>query len=101
MPVTETVLDYQPGKLALLQIDGIISGRARWEMIPEAEGTRLTATYDYVPPGGVFGKIADALIVKRVNAKGLEEGLRNFKALVEADASTRSPSPSASPDTPA
>jgi hypothetical protein len=101
MSITETVLDYQPGKLALLQIDGMISGRARWEMIPDGEGTRLTATYEYAPPGGVFGKIADALIVKRVNAKGLEEGLRNFKALVEADASTRSPSPSASPDTPA
>jgi hypothetical protein len=31
----------------------------------------------------VFGKIADALLVKRLNAKSLEGGLHNFKALVE------------------
>jgi uncharacterized membrane protein len=83
MAITETVLDYQPGKLQLLQIDGMMSGRARWELTPEGDGTRVTTTFDYALPGGVLGKIADALLVKRVNAKGLEEGLHNFKALVE------------------
>ena len=83
MPITETVLDYQPGKLQLLQIDGAMSGRARWELTPEGDGTRLTTTFDYALPGGVFGKLADALIVKRMNGKSLEEGLNNFKALVE------------------
>ena len=83
MPITETVLDYQPGKLQLFQMDGMLSGRARWELIPEGDGTRLTATFDYELPGGVLGKIADALIAKRMNAKSLEQGLQNFKALVE------------------
>src|SRR5947207_13710172 len=83
MPITETVLDYQPGKLQLLQMDGVLSGRARWELTPEGNGTRLTTTFDYALPAGVFGKIADALIVKRMNAKTLEEALHNFKALVE------------------
>ena len=83
MPITETVLDYQPGKLQLFQMDGMLSGRARWEVTPEGDGTRLTTTFDYALRGGVFGKIADALIVKRMNAKSLEEGLRNFKALAE------------------
>jgi hypothetical protein len=40
-------------------------------------------TFDYALPAGVFGKIADALIVKRMNAKSLEQGLNNFEALVE------------------
>ena len=83
MPITETVLEYQPGKLQLLQIDGMMSGRARWELTPEGDATRLTTTFDYALPGGVFGKFADALIVKRMNAKSLEEALHNFKALVE------------------
>ncbi|MGD0981993.1 MAG: SRPBCC family protein [Solirubrobacteraceae bacterium] len=83
MPITETVLDYQPGKLQLFQMDGMLSGRARWELTPEGDGTRLTTTFDYALPGGVFGKIADALIVRRLNAKSLEDGLSNFKALVE------------------
>jgi uncharacterized membrane protein len=83
IPVTETVLDYQPGKLQLFQMEGVLSGRARWELTPEGEGTRLTTTFDYALPAGVFGKLADALIVKRMNGKSLEEALNNFKARVE------------------
>jgi uncharacterized protein YndB with AHSA1/START domain len=83
MPITETVIDYQPEKLHLFQMDGMLSGRARWELTPEGDRTRLTATFDYSLPGGPFGKLADALMVKRMNAKSLGEGLSNFKALVE------------------
>ena len=83
MSITETVLDYRPSELQLLQMDGAFSGRARWELAPEGDGTRLTTTFDYALPGGVFGKVADALVVKRMNAKSLEGGLDNFKALVE------------------
>jgi uncharacterized membrane protein len=83
MPITETVLEYQPGKLQLLQMDGALSGRARWELTPEGDVTRLTTTFDYALPAGVFGKVADAVFVKRTNAKSLEEALSNFKALVE------------------
>src|SRR3954454_21197313 len=83
MPITETVLDYQPGKLQLLQMEGMLSGRARWELTPEGDATLLTTTFDYALPGGVFGKLADVLIVKRMNGKSLEEALHNFKALVE------------------
>jgi len=83
MSITETVLDYQPDRLQLLEMDGMLSGRARWELTPEGDGTRVTTTFDYALPGGVLGKIADALIVKRMNARSLEEALRNLKALVE------------------
>jgi len=83
LAITETVLDYQPGKLQLLQMDGMLSGRARWELTPEGGGTRLTTTFDYTLPGGVFGRIADALIAKRMNDKNLEQALHNFKGLVE------------------
>jgi uncharacterized protein YndB with AHSA1/START domain len=83
MAITETVLEYQPGKLQLLGMEGMLSGRARWELTPEGDGTRLTTTFDYALPGGVLGKLADALIVKRMNAKSLEEALDNLKARVE------------------
>ncbi len=83
MAITETVLDYQPGKLQLLQMEGMLSGRARWELTPGGDGTRLTTTFDYALPGGPFGKIADALFVRRMNAKSLEQALHNFKSLVE------------------
>jgi carbon monoxide dehydrogenase subunit G len=83
MPMTETVLDYQPGSLQVFEMEGMLSGQARWELAPEGDGTRLTTTFDYALPGGALGKIADGLIVRRMNGKSLEEGLHNFKALVE------------------
>jgi carbon monoxide dehydrogenase subunit G len=83
MPIAETVLEYQSDKLQLLQMEGMLSGRARWEVTPDGDGARLTTTFDYALPGGVLGKIADALLVKRMNAKSLEEALHNFRALVE------------------
>lgn len=83
MQITETVLDYQPGKLQQFQMEGMLAGHARWEVTPEGDGTALTTTFDYALPGGVFGRLADALIVKRMNAKSLEEALQNCKALVE------------------
>jgi Polyketide cyclase / dehydrase and lipid transport len=73
IPITETVLDYQPGELQLLHMEGMSSGRARWELTPEDDGTRLTTTFDYALAAGVFGKIADALIAKRMN--GRSDGL--------------------------
>jgi uncharacterized protein YndB with AHSA1/START domain len=83
MPITETVLEYQPGKLQVLQMQGLLSGRARWEVTPESDGTRLTTTFEYALPGGAFGRLADSLIVKRMNTNSLEQGLQNFKALLE------------------
>src|SRR3984957_21079013 len=32
MTLTETVLDYQPGKVQLLQMEGMLSGQASWEL---------------------------------------------------------------------
>lgn len=83
MSITETVLDFRPGELQLLQMEGAFSGRARWELAPQGEGTQLTTTFDYTLPGGALGRMADALFVKRTNGKTLEEALGNFKAFAE------------------
>jgi carbon monoxide dehydrogenase subunit G len=82
MSITETVLEYESDRLQLLRMDGMLSGSARWELTAEGGETLLTTTFDYALPGGPVGKIADALIVKRMNAKSLEEALNNFRALV-------------------
>jgi len=83
MPLTETVVEYQADKLQALLMEGMLTGHARWELIPVGDETRLTTTFDYELPGGPFGRIADALVAKRLNAKTLEQALQNFKALME------------------
>ncbi len=83
MTITETALEYDPVRLQLLQMEGMLSGRARWELTPDGDGTRLITTFDYALPGGAVGRLADALIVKRMNGKALGEALENLKARVE------------------
>ena len=82
MPITETVLEYHPGRLQLLQMDGMLSGRARWELTPEGDGTRLTTTFDYALPGGVFGKIADALMSTSAGRHPRRLFIRNRQTVV-------------------
>ena len=38
MPITETVLEYQPGKLQVFQMEGLLPGRARWRSSRKAMG---------------------------------------------------------------
>jgi hypothetical protein len=38
------------GRLQLLQMDGMLSGRARWELIPKGDETRLATTFEYALP---------------------------------------------------
>ena len=83
MPITETVLDYQSGKLQLFQMSGMLSGQARWEVGPEGDGTLLTTTFDYSLPGSVFGKIADALFVERVPLGAILRGVPRDFGVVE------------------
>jgi len=83
MSIKETIVGYEPGKLQHLEMEGVLQGLARWDLTPEGEGTRLTTTFDYSLPGGPIGRIADALLVKRLNAKSLQQALQNLKALVE------------------
>jgi uncharacterized membrane protein len=85
------VLDYQPDTLQLFQMEGILSGRASRDVVPEGDGTRLTATFDYALPVGVIGKVADALIVKRLNDRSLEQGLNNFRTLVNGSSRSGEP----------
>lgn len=81
--ITQTALEHISGELGVIRMEGMIAGTNRWDLAPEGSGTRVTSTFDYEMPGGALGKIADKLIVERMNTKNLEDSLKNLKALVE------------------
>ena len=83
MAIKETVVAYQPGRLQHLEMEGALRGLARWDLTQEGEGTRLTTMFDYSLPGGPIGWLADALLVRRLNAKSLQQAQQNFKVLAE------------------
>ena len=80
---TLTSLEHVSGKHSLFQMEGMITGTNRWTYTTEEEGTRLTLEFDYEMPGGGLGKIADRLVVERMNDKNAETSLENLKALFE------------------
>lgn len=79
-----TVQELVRGDHVAYQMGGMMVGTQQWGYTPEGEKTRLTALVDYEIPGGALGKVADKLVVERMNAKNLEKSLENLKALVDA-----------------
>lgn len=84
MDMSMEVTEYEPGRLLVLAMDGMVKGTFRWDYVAEGGGTRVTATSDYEMIGGIFGQIADKLIVEKMNTTQLEKSLENLKAKMEA-----------------
>ena len=73
--LTQTVLERVPGQRAKYQMEGMITGTNQWVYAPEGGGTQVTATFEYEMPGGALGKVADKLVVEKMNTENLEKSL--------------------------
>jgi carbon monoxide dehydrogenase subunit G len=80
---TYTSLEYMPGQSLRAQMEGMVTGVSTYTYIPEADGTRITGSFEYEIPGGVLGKIADKLVLERMNDTNLRDSLANLKAAME------------------
>jgi uncharacterized membrane protein len=54
-----------------------------WLLEPVGNGTSLKYTLEYVPPGGVFGKILDKFQIKKEMNRISVEGLQKLKEILE------------------
>jgi len=83
-------LDYQPEKLHVFQMGGMLSGRARWELTPEGDGTRLTTTF---PTTRLPGRWLSARSPMRSNGQAheREESRRSSQQLQSARRAAVSP----------
>lgn len=82
--LTATSREYSHTHYITMEMEGMINGTQRWEMIPQDGGTLVRVTFDYAMAGGGLGAIADKLIVEKVNTSNLEKSLEKLKALVES-----------------
>ncbi len=81
--LTQTLVEFNPGEITAFEMDGMIKGTQVWTVEPANGGTRVNVVFDYQMPGGGLGKIADKLVVERMNTKNLEESLENLKQMLE------------------
>jgi uncharacterized membrane protein len=87
IPVTTEVLENSSGAEGALyraRAHGPLDGKHTWTYEPVDGGTRVTLEMQYKVPGAALGKIADRLIVERMQARSFEQSLENLKMLCEA-----------------
>jgi uncharacterized protein YndB with AHSA1/START domain len=81
---TSEYVDVVPNQRINVKNTGGIPSTFDYRYANEGGKTRITAVVDYEIPGKLLGKIADRLVVERVNANAAENVLANLKAICEA-----------------
>lgn len=88
IPVTTEILENSSGPEGAkirARAQGPLDGEHTWTYEPVEGGTRVRLELDYKVPGAVLGKIADRLIVERMQARSFEQSLENLKMLCESE----------------
>lgn len=65
-------------------INGAISSRQTWTYVPDEKSTEVMIDIEYEVPDNILGKLADILVVEKVQDKAMEETLNNLKTICEA-----------------
>ncbi len=85
-PVTSRVLEDSIGKQGGQwkgKVEGPLEGEQTWKYIPKDDGTEVTVSINYTLPGAVLGRIANRLLVERMQEHVIEQTLANLKILCE------------------
>lgn len=63
---------------------GSINSTQIWTYVPDEESTEVMIDIEYEVPGNILGKLADILVVEKIQNNAMEETLNNLKANCEA-----------------
>jgi coenzyme Q-binding protein COQ10 len=65
------------------KFDGTTSGWLTCHHEPIGDGTTITTEFDYTLPGSVLGKVADRLVIEKMQSRDFRHSLENLKLLAE------------------
>jgi uncharacterized protein YndB with AHSA1/START domain len=86
-PVTTRVVESRVtdtgGKHVRIEFEGPLNGWQTWDYEPQAAGTLVTAEIEYNVPGKALGKIADRVLVERLEERARQHTLENLKLMAE------------------
>jgi uncharacterized membrane protein len=83
---TSEHVEVQPGERILIQSTGGIPNTLEYRLASQEGKTVVTMTMDYTVPGSVLGKLADKLVIERVNDNAAANIMANLKTICEAQA---------------
>ena len=76
-----TMLEAERPRKVVTEETGGLSGNFEWTLEPQGQATKVDVKIDYSVPGGIIGKIANQLLLERMNQKNMEsmaEGLKIY-----------------------
>jgi len=88
-PVTSRVLEDHIGPEGGRwkgKIEGPLAGEHTWVYTPREGDTEVTADIEYTVPGSALGRIADRLIIERMQERAADQTLENLRLLCEEGA---------------
>lgn len=88
-PVTIEVLEDYVGPEGARwkgKIGGPLAGEHTWTYTPKDGDTEVAADLEYTVPGAALGRIANRLIIERMQERSAEQTLENLKLLCEEGA---------------
>ena len=77
--------ELDPPHRIVLRGEGPIRNTTVWEMAPAFGGTILKVTADYEIPQAALVRLANQLLLERINAGNLYQSLLNLKAIAETE----------------
>lgn len=87
-PVTSTILEQTTGPKEAthkLKFEGPLAGNQEFRYKAVGDKTEVAIDIDYVIPGKALGRIADNLLIERMQEKAMEHTLENLKLMCEAE----------------
>lgn len=78
-----TVSEVEKPYRLIQEMTGAMKGKWTWNLEQEEQDTKVDYCIEYNVPGGILGKVADALFLGRMNRKNLEKTLLALKAYCE------------------
>jgi len=83
MPITTEVLESTVN-VWRGKISGAITSEQSFELVPRENGTEINMKSEYSIPSGVFGKVADKLVVEKIIEHSIDHTLENLKLICES-----------------
>ena len=81
--LVEDQRDPNGGAHSRFDISGASSGWQTWDLKPENGGARVAVEMEYTVPGSILGKVADRLVIERMQERDMQHSLENLKLLLE------------------
>lgn len=81
--VAELSRDPNGGAHLRGDLSGSTSGWQTWDLKPENGGTLVAMEEEYTVPGSLLGKVADRLVIEKMNARDVHHSVENLKLLME------------------